>query len=116
MRISDWSSYVCSSDLVPRTAINCLRMRLAAPILKRGLLPSHPAGRLASRIDAPDRDMSLMSLQFVGTLGQHSIGRRPARIGFTPAARTTSAIAQRVLQAIDRSTPLKPRLTVLAQK
>src|SRR3546814_16677278 len=78
-------------------------MRLAAPILKRGLLPSPPAGRLASRIDAPDRDMSLMSLQFVGTLGQNSIGRRPARIGFTPAGRATSAIAHRVLPAVDRS-------------
>src|SRR3546814_17783349 len=78
-------------------------MRLAAPILKRGLLPSPPAGRLASRIDAPDRDMSLMSLQFVGTLGQNSIGRRPARIGFTPAGRATSAIAHRVLPAVHRS-------------
>src|SRR3546814_20951555 len=78
-------------------------MRLAAPILKRGLLPSPPAGRLASRIDAPDRDMSLMSLQFVGTLGQNSIGRRPARIGFTPAGRATSANAPRVLPAVDRS-------------
>src|SRR3546814_13691843 len=113
MRISDWSSYVCSSDLVPRTAINCLRMRLAAPILKRGLLPSPPAGRLASRIDAPDRDMSLMSLQFVGTLGQNSIGRRPASIGFTPAGRATSAIAHRVLPAVDRSDRRKDRKSVV---
>src|SRR3546814_4588962 len=91
-------------------------MRLAAPILKRGLLPSPPAGRLASRIDAPDRDMSLMSLQFVGTLGQNSIGRRPARIGFTPAGRATSAIAHRVLPAVDRSDRRKHGGNVLAPK
>src|SRR3546814_20812170 len=83
-------------------------MRLAAPILKRGLLPSPPAGRLASRIDAPDRDMSLMSLQFVGTLGQNSIGRRPARIGFTPAGRATSDNDHRVLPAVeDRKSVVK---------
>src|SRR3546814_15457914 len=94
-------------------AVNGLRRRWAAPSVKRGLLPSPPAGGLASRIDAPDRDMSRMSLQFVGTLGQNSIGRRPARIGLTPAGRATSAIAHRVLPAVDRSARCQTGLNVL---
>src|SRR3546814_1131081 len=91
-------------------------MRLAAPILKRSLLPSPPAGRLASRIDAPDRDMSLMSLQFVWTLGQNRIGRRPARIGFTPAGPAPSPIAHRALPAVDRSVLRKHGLNVISPK
>src|SRR3546814_13453693 len=95
-------------------------MLLAAPTLRRGLRPSPPAGRLASRIDAPDRDrdLSLMSLQFVGTLGQNSIdiGADQRASAFTPAVRATSAPVGRVSPAVDRSDRTQHAGHVLAPK
>src|SRR3546814_18300616 len=36
MRISDWSSDVCSSDLRPRLPVSAIRRRLATPALAHG--------------------------------------------------------------------------------
>src|SRR3546814_13223881 len=97
MRISDWSSDVCSSDLVPTAIENCRRLQLVVrvhlldtdcqgyvgepgPEHHRGLMERRGAAR-ASILDVDDRDFrethaSQVSLTTDGMLPFHDPDRK----------------------------------------
>src|SRR3546814_20171575 len=79
MRISDWSSDVCSSDLRPRHALNRQHLFGERPIVRAGIDPRHAAGQHLALHPAAGRIVKMGEQPAVAVDPLAAVGRSEER-------------------------------------